>query len=183
MSNFSDTPALLRRRARARPLLSPLNGVFAPLRDPVRFRVVTNDGRINRWTLASHRCTCVHTMRKEYDFSKGKRGPVIPLPPGKTRITIRIDDDILNFFRDKVNRAGGGNYQTMMNNILREFMMSERQPLEDSLRRVVREELAAYRRNSSTQGRGRSSARTRGAGPTPPSGAGRADRGARRPSG
>jgi hypothetical protein len=102
-------------------------------------------------------------MRKEYDLSKGKRGPVIPLPPGKTRITIRIDDDILNFFRDRVNRAGGGNYQTMINNILREFMMSERQPLEDSLRRVVREELAAYRRNSRTPGRGRSSTKTGGA--------------------
>lgn len=101
-------------------------------------------------------------MRKEYDFSKGKRGPVIPLPAGKIRITIRIDEDILDFFRDKVNSAGGGNYQTMMNNVLREYMMSERQPMEDSLRRVVREELAAYRRNSNVHGKRRSSTRAGG---------------------
>jgi hypothetical protein len=83
-------------------------------------------------------------MKKEYDFSKGKRGPVIPLPAGKTRITIRLDDDIIDWFRDKVNAVGGGNYQTMMNDALRQFMIAERQPLEASLRRVVREELAAY---------------------------------------
>jgi hypothetical protein len=98
-------------------------------------------------------------MRKEYDFSKGKRGPVVPVPAGKTRITIRIDEDILDFFRDKVNRAGGGNYQTIMNNVLREYMMSERHPLEDSLRRVVREELAAYRRNTSEHTKRRSATR------------------------
>jgi hypothetical protein len=83
-------------------------------------------------------------MKKEYDFPKGKRGPVFPLPAGKTRITIRLDDNIIDWFRDRVNAAGGGNYQTMMNDALRQFMMSERQPLEASLRRVVREELAAY---------------------------------------
>ncbi len=83
-------------------------------------------------------------MKKEYDFSKGKRGPVIPLPPGKLRITIRLDQDILEWFKGKVDAAGGGNYQTMMNDALRQFMMSERHPLEASLRRVVREELAAY---------------------------------------
>jgi len=83
-------------------------------------------------------------MKKEHDFSRGKRGPVIPLPAGKTRITIRLDNDIIDWFRDKVNAAGGGNYQTMMNDALRQSMMSERQPLEASLRRVVREELAAY---------------------------------------
>ena len=83
-------------------------------------------------------------MKKEYDFSKGKRGPVIRLPAGKTRITIRLDEDVIDWFRDKVNAAGGGNYQTMMNDALRQFMMAERQPLEASLRRVVWEELAAY---------------------------------------
>ena len=88
-------------------------------------------------------------MKKEYDFSKGKRGPVIPLPPGKLRITIRLDQDVLEWFKARVDAAGGGNYQTMMNDALRQFMVSERQPLEASLRRVVREELAAY-----GQGRG-----------------------------
>jgi hypothetical protein len=92
-------------------------------------------------------------MKKEYDFAKGKRGPVIPLPAGKTRITIRLDDDIIEWFRDRVNAAGGGNYQTMMNDALRQFMMSERQPLEASLRRVVREELAAYGEKAGPKGR------------------------------
>ena len=91
-------------------------------------------------------------MKKVYDFAKGQRGSVIPLPPGKLRITIRIDQDILEWFKAKVDAAGGGNYQTMMNDALRRLMTSERQPLEASLRRVVREELAAYgKRNRSRQ--------------------------------
>ena len=83
-------------------------------------------------------------MRKEYDFSKGKRGPVIPTPPGKTRITIRLDDDVLAWFRAQVHEAGGGNYQTLMNRALREFMASRPERLEDTLRRVLREERATY---------------------------------------
>jgi BrnA antitoxin of type II toxin-antitoxin system len=85
-------------------------------------------------------------MRKEYDFSKGKRGPVIPTPPGKTRITIRLDDDVLAWFRAQVHEAGGGNYQTLMNRALREFMTSRPERLEDTLRRVLREERAKYER-------------------------------------
>ena len=80
-------------------------------------------------------------MKKEYDFSKGKRGPVIKTPPGKTRITIRIDDDILDWFREQVHAAGGGNYQTLLNNALREYISSQEESLEDTLRRVIREEL------------------------------------------
>jgi len=83
-------------------------------------------------------------MKREYDFSKGKRGPVIKQPPGKTRITIRIDDDVLDWFRKKAHAAGGGNYQTMMNEALREFIAAEYAPLEETVRRVVREELASY---------------------------------------
>jgi len=83
-------------------------------------------------------------MKKEYDFSKGRRGSVVPVPPGKLRITIRIDRDVLEWFKAKVDAAGGGNYQTMMNDALRQVMTGERQPLEASLRRVMREELAAY---------------------------------------
>jgi len=79
-------------------------------------------------------------MRKEYDFSKGKRGP-ITAAPGKTRITIRLDDDIINWFKEQVDAAGGGNYQTLINQALREYMMEKREPLEEVLRRVVREEL------------------------------------------
>lgn len=84
-------------------------------------------------------------MKKHYDFSKGKRGAVIPTPPGKTRITIRIDDDILDWFREQVHAAGGGNYQTMMNQALRDFMAGRSEPkgeaLEEMLRRVLGEVL------------------------------------------
>ena len=54
----------------------------------------------------------------EYDFSQGKRGAVEPIPPGKTRITIRLDDDILTWFRAKVHSMGGGNYQTLINDLI-----------------------------------------------------------------
>jgi len=80
-------------------------------------------------------------MKKEYDFSKGKRGAVVRAPKGKTRITIRIDDDILEWFRGEVEAAGGGSYQTLINNALREYLYQQQQPLEELLRRVVREEL------------------------------------------
>ena len=83
-------------------------------------------------------------MRKEYDFRNGKRGAVLKTPPGKTRITIRIDDDILQWFRDQVNAAGGGSYQALINQALREFMRAKHEPLEDTLRRVLREELPGY---------------------------------------
>lgn len=82
-------------------------------------------------------------MKKEYNFSKGKRGAVRPAPKGKTRITIRIDDDILEWFRGEVDAAGGGNYQTLINDALREYLNQQQQPLEELLRRVVREELTA----------------------------------------
>ena len=80
-------------------------------------------------------------MRKEYDFSKGKRGPVVAPASGKTRITIRLDDEVIEWFRTQVDNAGGGNYQTLMNRALREYMSQRREPLEETLRRVVREEL------------------------------------------
>ena len=80
-------------------------------------------------------------MKKEYNFSKGKRGPIIPAPKGKSRITIRIDDDILDWFRGEVEATGGGNYQTLINQALREYLNQQQQPLEELLRRVVREEL------------------------------------------
>ena len=84
-------------------------------------------------------------MKKEYDFSKGKRGAVVPAPKGKTRITIRIDDDILDWFRGTVDEAGGGNYQTLINDALRAYITNQQEPIEVILRRVVREELTAAR--------------------------------------
>jgi uncharacterized protein (DUF4415 family) len=83
-------------------------------------------------------------MKREYDFSRGKRGAVIKTPPGKTRITIRLDDDILQWFRDQVHEAGGGNYQTLINAALREYKDRTAESLRDTLRSVVREELARY---------------------------------------
>ena len=80
-------------------------------------------------------------MRREYDFAKAKRGPVVPAPRGKTRITIRLDDDILHWFRQQVNQAGGGNYQSLINDALREHLRRVQEPLEATLRRVIREEL------------------------------------------
>jgi uncharacterized protein (DUF4415 family) len=84
-------------------------------------------------------------MKDEYDFSKGKRGAIDPLPPGKERITIRLDKDILDWFRQQVTQQGGGNYQSNINQVLREYILSHQAPLEELLRRVVREELAQYR--------------------------------------
>jgi uncharacterized protein (DUF4415 family) len=80
-------------------------------------------------------------MNSEYDFSQGLRGAVEPNPPGKSRITIRLDDDILAWFRAEVHERGGGNYQTLINEALRQHIQQKREPLEDTLRRVLREEL------------------------------------------
>lgn len=82
-------------------------------------------------------------MKTEYDFSKGKRGPVVPPQPGKTRVTIRLDNDVLDWFREQVELAGGGNYQTLINQALREYIEWRREPLEETLRRVLREEVPA----------------------------------------
>ena len=78
-------------------------------------------------------------MKDEYDFSQAKRGAIEATPAGKTRITIRLDDDIIDWFRQQAEQTGGGNYQTAINQALREHI--DRQSLEALLRRVVREEL------------------------------------------
>lgn len=80
-------------------------------------------------------------MKKEYDFSKGRRGAVVKPPLGKTRITIRIDDEVLNWFRSKVHESGGGNYQTLINGALREWIGLREEDLEAKVRRLVREEI------------------------------------------
>lgn len=90
---------------------------------------------------AVYTCTYTKAMEREYDFSKAKRGPVVSVPKGKTRITIRLDDDILEWFREQVNRSGGGNYQTLINDALRQHIRRAQEPLEVTLRRVIREEL------------------------------------------
>ena len=80
-------------------------------------------------------------MKKEYDFSQGKRGAIDPIPPGKTRITIRLDNDVIAWFRNQVHEAGGGNYQTLINNALQEYIKHREEPLEEIVRRAVREEI------------------------------------------
>ena len=84
-------------------------------------------------------------MKKQYDFKNGRRGAVLRAAPGKTRITIRIDDDILQWFREQVHKAGGGSYQTAINDALRRFAESAEPSFEETLRRVFREEIARYR--------------------------------------
>lgn len=90
-------------------------------------------------------------MKKSYDFRRARRGAVVAVPRGKTRITIRIDTDVLDWFRAQVHAAGGGNYQTLMNRALREWVENRREPIEDVFRRVLREELPSYK----TSGRSR----------------------------
>ena len=87
-------------------------------------------------------------MQPEYDFSKGKRGAIEPVVKGKTRITIRLDDEILEWFRAGANNKGGDNYQTSINEALRQHIRQQTQePLESTLRRVLREELAQSQSN------------------------------------
>ncbi len=76
---------------------------------------------------------------KEYDFDRAERGA--KSWPGKTRITIRIDTDVLNWFREQVHEAGGGNYQTLINEALRDYIRYRDERVEHMLRKVIREEL------------------------------------------
>jgi uncharacterized protein (DUF4415 family) len=83
-------------------------------------------------------------MKKEYDFSKGKRGAVVP-PKGKTRITIYLDDEVLNRFRLTAERSGKG-YQTLINDALRaQHQGAAEKPLTaKQVREILREELALH---------------------------------------
>jgi metal-responsive CopG/Arc/MetJ family transcriptional regulator len=78
-------------------------------------------------------------MKSEYDFSKGKRGPVIPVPTGKTRITIRLDKDLIDWFRSQVDAAGGGNYQSLINSALRNYIREVTSEIAEDRARYGRE--------------------------------------------
>jgi uncharacterized protein (DUF4415 family) len=88
-------------------------------------------------------------MKDRYDFSKGKRGRVLlpepepePEPEGKTRITIRLDQDIVDRFYAMAEQSGGATgYQTLINAALREYLDGKAPKFEDTLRRIIREEL------------------------------------------
>jgi uncharacterized protein (DUF4415 family) len=79
---------------------------------------------------------------RDIDFSRAKRGAVVKPEPGKTKISIRLDNTVIEFFRAAVDRAGGGNYQTLINDALLEHI--HRRSTLDAVRQVVREELAPY---------------------------------------
>ena len=79
---------------------------------------------------------------RDIDFSRAKRGAVIKPDPGKTKISIRLDNAVLEYFRSVVDTAGGGNYQTLINDALLEYV--HRRSTLDIVRQVVREELAPY---------------------------------------
>jgi uncharacterized protein (DUF4415 family) len=78
-------------------------------------------------------------MEPEYDFSKARRGAVVPATAGKTRITIRLDSDTIEWFKAQVNEAGGGNYQSLINEALKSHI--QQHGLERTLRKLIREEL------------------------------------------
>ena len=78
---------------------------------------------------------------RDIDFSRAKRGPVIAAEPGKTKISIRVDNAVIDYFRAQVERAGTGNYQTLMNDAL--LACIQQASVIDAVRLVVREEMAA----------------------------------------
>jgi uncharacterized protein (DUF4415 family) len=82
-------------------------------------------------------------MKKEYDLGKARRGPLVPPTPGKTRITIRLDNDVIEHFLAIVDRASGGNCQTLINDALSEYIRGAR--LESVVRKAVRDEVRADR--------------------------------------
>ena len=78
----------------------------------------------------------IFIRKEEYSFEKAKQDPVVKPSPGKTRITIRVDTDILNWFRDQVHKRGGGNYQTLINKALREYTNLKDSDLEKTVRKL-----------------------------------------------
>ena len=83
-------------------------------------------------------------MKEEYDFSEAKRGAVVPMAPSKTQVTIALDDEVLEWFRTQIHKAGGGDYQALINTALREYINLREKPLEQMLRRVIREEIGPH---------------------------------------
>ena len=81
-------------------------------------------------------------MKDEYDLTNGVRGPVIPPRAGTTRVTLRLDEEVLDWFRQRVYTSGGGDYQRLINNALRDHISRNGQTLEELLRQIVREELS-----------------------------------------
>jgi uncharacterized protein (DUF4415 family) len=90
---------------------------------------------------------------RDIDFSRARRGPVVKAEPGKTKISIRLDNSVLKYFRDLVDKAGGGHYQTLINDALLEHV--HRRSTLDIVREVVREEFAPHGVRSGAASRSR----------------------------
>ena len=75
------------------------------------------------------------------EFKNAKRGPVIPPDLSKVRITIRLDPEVIDHFKEEVSAAGGGNYQTLINNVLRDYVEGQEKGLDRKIRKIVREEI------------------------------------------
>jgi uncharacterized protein (DUF4415 family) len=88
---------------------------------------------------------------RDIDFSRARRGAVVKPEPGKTKISIRLDNAVLTYFRELVDKAGGGNYQTLINDALLEHV--HRRSTLDVVREVVREALAPYSTGQRPKGR------------------------------
>ena len=86
-------------------------------------------------------------MKQRYDFSRGKRGRILPPAPeprGKTRITIRLDEDLIDHFLKEAEASGGATgYQSLINEALRLHVEGKAPKLADTLRKIVREEMRA----------------------------------------
>ena len=86
-------------------------------------------------------------MKQSYDCSHGKRGRIAPSEPeprGKTRITIRLDEDLVDYFLKESGAYGGAKgYQTLINEALRQHVEGKAPKLEETLRRILREEMRA----------------------------------------
>jgi uncharacterized protein (DUF4415 family) len=76
---------------------------------------------------------------RDIDFTPAKRGPIVPSEPGKTKISMRLDNRVLEYFRSLVAQAGGGNYQTLINDALLAYI--QQQSMLEAVRQAVREEV------------------------------------------
>jgi uncharacterized protein (DUF4415 family) len=89
---------------------------------------------------------------REIDFSTARRGAVVPVEAGKTKLSIRLDNTIIEYFRGHVEKAGSGNYQTLINDALRAYI--QQRSVIEAVRQVVREELGAPRPKARSRARG-----------------------------
>jgi uncharacterized protein (DUF4415 family) len=132
MQNVASTDSRLSRSAQQQTFYSS----YMPSKTIVRFESLVQDALKRRRNANTSK-----VISMSDDFSKGKRGAVLPPDLSKIRITIRLDSDIIGHFKNQVVAAGGGNYQTLINDALRKHLQSDDKELEKRLRKIIREEL------------------------------------------